>query len=463
MEAEKREAYLTFKNDVCSLLGADIDSIESDGSFTVKVAQESETEVINGMTVNQSVDVVISDDELRPLYEEARSYVAAQSKPSEKDSVRSSYSVEMYTSKLLEIPVEINQVNGWAFRHNAQDIIVKDDVNGLVYRLGMCSVDYAAYLLLVCENSGNSEALRFRKRRAARVSPIFDSIFSWQDLLRFNVHVITSSVTAKRGLPYGDLVKLVSAFDYCCMYDRSVGVSELHDLHDLFHFGRRPVGFRGSPRLDREVPPRKSYESHAIDYYRQAVSSRDPFVQYISFYHVLEFFFERVFRESVASMVRDAFTDISFSFDDERLYQVAVDISDEMGRSQIGGFGNERQELLYVLEKYVGKGTGLNLLKARINELWNGGVDYYQHQRVSFVVQKKAKPVNWNDTGVLANITDRVYQTRNALVHSKDIDGGEGRYNPFSNASELRNEIPLIRALSERVIEGSGRAIRMGD
>lgn len=45
--------------------------------------------------------------------------------------------------------------------------------------------------------------------------------------------------------------------------------------------------------------PKRIYKESSIDYYRLALSSNEPFSQYLSYYHVLEVFFEGVFKEKL--------------------------------------------------------------------------------------------------------------------------------------------------------------------
>jgi len=55
----------------------------------------------------------------------------------------------------------------------------------------------------------------------------------------------------------------------------------------------------------------------------------------------------------------------------------------------------------------------------------------------------------------MPKIANRIYKTRNALVHSKSNDyiaKERGIYKPFKNNKELSKEIPLMRYISEAII-----------
>jgi hypothetical protein len=55
-------------------------------------------------------------------------------------------------------------------------------------------------------------------------------------------------------------------------------------------------------------------------------------------------------------------------------------------------------------------------------------------------------------------LSNRIYNVRNALIHSKE--GEKRRYVPFSeNENELRKELPLIRLVAEQIIINSSKNI----
>lgn len=52
----------------------------------------------------------------------------------------------------------------------------------------------------------------------------------------------------------------------------------------------------------------------------------------------------------------------------------------------------------------------------------------------------------------------RIYFTRNSLVHSKSGKNQE-RYKPYKDESELKKEIPLVKAIAELIIINSSKII----
>lgn len=70
-----------------------------------------------------------------------------------------------------------------------------------------------------------------------------------------------------------------------------------------------------------------------------------------------------------------------------------------------------------------------------------------------------ASPISWTDLqGVYTKIRDRVYNTRNSLVHSKSGKNFQ-RYRPYKDESQLQLEIPLVQAIAELIIINSSKIL----
>ena len=79
---------------------------------------------------------------------------------------------------------------------------------------------------------------------------------------------------------------------------------------------------------------------------------------------------------------------------------------------------------------------------------------YYQNTLVPFTSSTKTK-IAWADSqGAYTNIATRIYETRNALVHSKS-EQSANQYRPYKNNGDLTLEIALIKAVAELVIINS--------
>lgn len=89
------------------------------------------------------------------------------------------------------------------------------------------------------------------------------------------------------------------------------------------------------------------------------------------------------------------------------------------------GGGNEQQSLNYVLKKYL---YDIEEFKGRFSQ---EKIDYYQNFNVVF---SKGDKINLSNSGdkIVNSIGNRVYKTRNSLIHSKSSKKDE-TYHPYED------------------------------
>lgn len=118
------------------------------------------------------------------------------------------------------------------------------------------------------------------------------------------------------------------------------------------------------------------------------------------------------------------------------------------------GVWNERNGLLLCLKRYI---PDLSTLKASIVRIDSSAIDYYRTTSVPFTDDGKLIDFEDESERVYSSIRDRIYATRNAVVHSKY--GERLRYEPFKHDKHLGKEIPLMRAVAEEIIISSADRI----
>ena len=80
-----------------------------------------------------------------------------------------------------------------------------------------------------------------------------------------------------------------------------------------------------------EIIPRREYISDVIDYYKLACSSIDPYIQYISFYHIMEYFYDEIYKRKLVADLTDKITHPDFSYKDEdKVYEIATFVKNRM-------------------------------------------------------------------------------------------------------------------------------------
>lgn len=190
-------------------------------------------------------------------------------------------------------------------------------------------------------------------------------------------------------------------------------------------------------------------------YYYQGVSTDIPFTQYLAFYHVAEFFFQTIAEQDAFQEIEEYITRPSFSpYKKEDIRAFYNRIKKKMREQKEDGLWDEKTGLLLCLKKYV---KDLDTLQSTIAEIDPTAIEYYKTEQVSFA--SDGVKINFADSqeAVYANIRNRIYAVRNAIVHSKE--GERLRYEPFRHDKELLREIPLIRAVAEEIIINSAKKL----
>ena len=228
------------------------------------------------------------------------------------------------------------------------------------------------------------------------------------------------------------------------------GIDEI--ISPMSDFTRLNRG-RNEEILNQEIIPFKEYNADVVDYYRLACATSDPYIKYISFYHILEYYFDEVFKKRLINDLTEEITNPDFSYKDgEKVYALVGFIKNRVKINDQTGQGNELESLKYVLNEFV----DVDRLKNKLEEISDSLLTYYQNTKVSFA---KAPAITWNNSeGIITLLAKRIYFTRNALVHSKSGKNSE-RYRPYKDDPELQKELPLIKVIAEMIIISSGTTV----
>ncbi|SDA73181.1 hypothetical protein SAMN02910275_02453 [Butyrivibrio sp. INlla18] len=326
---------------------------------------------------------------------------------------------------------------------------IDDTVNGIKYSLGVASLEYIMMVCnQMCDTMGDKKddprAMRFMRRAAiyrGDVEGYFSRVFG----------IRTITIKSEKSKKLEQFNQYCSSFEYLYMYKTRYSIMRIGDVSDLFV---RRISGRNRVRMLDE-PPRRTVNQETMEFYAMALDADDPFTAYISFYHVLEYYFSEVYKRKIISEMKDKLTNPSFSYKNEsKLYDLAKWIGKKMKNDEENGRGNELESLKYVLEEYV----PISSLLMALDEWDEGLKERYASKNVSFSGNSK-DIVAWKDNdGVYTNLANRIYSTRNALVHSKS-ELPEKQYKPRKHRMELLQELPLIQIIAELIIFKDGGAL----
>lgn len=123
--------------------------------------------------------------------------------------------------------------------------------------------------------------------------------------------------------------KYKTSFNFQFMYRFGLALIEFSNIEEMFHLNRTIRGRIDFEQLD--TPPLREYMSDIADYYKLALSSNDAYIKYISFYHVMEYFYDEVFKKKMINDLRDKITNPGFSYkNDDKIYEMAIFIKNRI-------------------------------------------------------------------------------------------------------------------------------------
>ena len=193
--------------------------------------------------------------------------------------------------------------------------------------------------------------------------------------------------------------------------------------------------------LDSSVP-NVAYNDDLLKYYKVAKSSVFPNQQFLSYYHVLEYFFLRVSDESLHTSIKAIVNSPVFSSSYENVSRL-------MGAMKKHDNSSDETEMLKaVLSKYVDEDELISFIQDLEKD---ANEKLYSDTKKKVFGQPAA--INLQKGHALHAAARVTKQIRNALVHSSDKYNREDCFLPLSESEHVvRSYVPLVRFLAERII-----------
>lgn len=243
------------------------------------------------------------------------------------------------------------------------------------------------------------------------------------------------------------LISIINSF----LFDISVNYNSVFRLasDEEEVLGKGGMYYRSNKFTPIKSASNKIYKSALIDQYCMAMTNEDPMMQFIAYYHVLEYFFKTIRTEKARK-----------SLDEVEGLKESSEENDKLKREIIKklscDFENfirvpETDSLLLTLENYI----SIDELKARLEFISASSINHYKSSKVSFSNGSKVDLLSSNEELIYKNLKNRIYKTRNSIVHNKINEDNKDEnliYNPFEDEEELKKEIPLMRAIAEQII-----------
>ncbi|MQG93109.1 hypothetical protein [Pseudomonas sp. MN1F] len=349
----------------------------------------------------------------------------------------------LYTENDYEILVNVESPHPFLMRSEA--LILEDPDNGTTFEISAASTEYLIWLICSAHENGSLADLTSGQIGRDRLRMMSEDASALDAVRAVIGRPLTLKIKTSSRTNIKRFHSLSNSLLFHLAYNLDLALVPQRYWAEISRRGRITRMRRSS--VSEMDPPRRFYNEDLVNHYVLGISTDNPTVQFLSFYHVLEHFFESVFNDDLIENIKNAITQPSFSY--KRKKDVAGLISTIKKSLQIRSETitfSELQALRITLSKFIDKQDIINKLADYDASL----LDYYKNEQVPFSNGPQVDLQQSDNDSIVKNLANRIYYTRNALVHSKD--GDKAKYTPFRDERYLVNEIPLLRFISESVI-----------
>lgn len=195
-------------------------------------------------------------------------------------------------------------------------------------------------------------------------------------------------------------------------------------------------------------PPRKNYKPELVDMYLAAEKTEDRYGSFLGYYHILEYFFDDVFKETIGRLLQTELTSPEFSYTNlDDVYSLGQEATKLIRSYKQGDAGNELKSLEYVLNKFIHENDIRSISESIINNLGRNSINRFTSHSPSFI--KEAK-ISFSSPETFATTASRrIYRVRNSLVHSKSA---ALRYQGRHDSKEIKEELYFLKFVAEKVL-----------
>ncbi len=352
------------------------------------------------------------------------------------------------------IKFEISRPISFRIFFDEEYLLKEDTANGITYELSPLTNEFLLFILgILREPEDLRDFFRLFPLRILREKIGEEKLEFFEFLSRIAMpRVYTLKIKSQEPRSSREFSRLATAFLFNLSYNLDIAIIEVRFLHELtrYRFGK----IRRA-RPEEIEPPRRVYNSDLVYHYQMAVSTDSIPLQFLSFYHIIEHFFYDVYHKELIDAIRAKITSPDFSYkrkkDIDNLIKL---ISQKMKYKDEDVLYNEQEALYLTIVKYIKLEDLIDKLRTYDESL----INYYKDNKVPFSQGSSIDFSIFDAEKVFKKIADRIYKTRNSIVHSKE--GGKPKYMPFRDDRKLLMEIPLLRFIAEEIIINTAEVIR---
>jgi len=201
--------------------------------------------------------------------------------------------------------------------------------------------------------------------------------------------------------------------------------------------------------------PKYEYDTEPISLYWYAKESMNmPIFQYLAFYQTIEFYYpiysSYEAKQKIQSLIKDP------RFNANRDADITKIISTIKVSSGGKSFGNERDQINSTIKACTDNTELLNFFKADENRF----IFYAENKGKNIAAQKIS--VKNETADFVTEVSERIYEIRCRIVHSKASEGNFDVLLPYSTeVKSLNFDIELIEFISRKVLITSSRPLNI--
>lgn len=265
---------------------------------------------------SENLSFTIANDELKELFL--------------KVTAASFNGLEYFTNNTYEIAVDQDWYRYHPSFHRADfPVVAEDTANHIKYTLGFPSIEYCTFLITQIIEIQPVLVPRFRHALDFVSSRDINEQPTFQTVLPQIIHELTLKIETQSPTSYDSFRNYKTSFSFQFMYRSNLSLVEYSNISEMFHLTRTPRERYNFTQLS--TPPLRQYLADVVDYYKLALSSDEPYIKYISFYHIMEYFYDEVFKKKMVSDLRNKITSPDFTYkNDDKVYEIAKFVNNRM-------------------------------------------------------------------------------------------------------------------------------------
>jgi hypothetical protein len=336
-----------------------------------------------------------------------------------------------YREELIDV---INPMNSRpVFWKEEEYLFGKKDESEIYSTIDGCSDNYA-WSKLENENFLNYFLERYRMRGDMDFIKITKRLFT---IKIYN----TNQSSAENNLKFTNSIIDSCIFSFSSLKQTTIKVIEFFPKRRRFREEEEKV-FEIQKSNSFNFPKVK-INPHLLKFYQLASSTEFESHKFLSFYHILEYFFLSVSDQNLYQKLSRRINDPKFRTTPKNLDRLIKDMNSHKTEN------DETEMLKNVLIKYINEDELVEFIKDYELIIDN---NIYTKKRTIFGTEING--TNLQSGHVFGPVSKHIKAVRNALVHSSDRHERNDRFIPYSKSSMeiVQIQIPVLKFIAEKII-----------